>query len=55
MEMGRKDRWTLIDLRSLKKQVALENLVIDSGTAWELKSYDWFLISPNDSKGRINR
>lgn len=55
MEMGRKYQWTLIDLRPIKKLVSLQNLQVDDGTAWELKNYDWFLISPNDSKGRINR
>ena len=30
-------------------------LEVDEGTAWELKNYDWFLISPNDTKGIINR
>lgn len=55
MEMGRKDQWTLIDLRPIKEMVRLQNLQVDQGTAWELKNYDLFLISPNDSKGKINR
>lgn len=55
MQLGRKDKWTLIDLRPLKKLVEENKLIVDKGTAWELKSYDWFLISPNDSKGKINR
>lgn len=55
MQMGKKDKWTLIDLRPIKKLVKEQNLQIDKGTAWELKSYDWFLISPNDTKGTINR
>lgn len=55
MQLGKKDQWTLIDLRPIKKLVAENNLQIDKGTAWELANYDWFLISPNDSKGSINR
>ncbi|WP_298516705.1 hypothetical protein [uncultured Kordia sp.] len=55
MQLGKKDQWTLIDLRPLKKLVATQQLQVDTGTAWELKNYDWFLISPNDSKGNINR
>lgn len=55
MQMGKKDQWTLIDLRPIKKLVEENNLLVDKGTAWELKNYDWFLISPNDSKGTINR
>ena len=55
MQIGKKDQWTLIDLRPIKKMVEENKLEVDEGTAWELKSYDWFLISPNDSKGKINR
>lgn len=55
MQMGKKDKWTLIDLRPLKKLVQENKLTLDKGTAWELKNYDLFLISPNDSKGKINR
>ena len=55
MQMGKKEQWALIDLRPIKKMVKENKLRIDKGTAWELKNYDWFLISPNDSKGKINR
>lgn len=55
MQMGKKNKWTLIDLRPIKKMVKKQKLIVDKGTAWELKSYDWFLISPNDTKGKINR
>jgi hypothetical protein len=55
MQMGKKHQWTLIDLRPLRKLLNEEKIVTDKGTAWELKSYDWFLISPNDTKGKINR
>ncbi|MFD2587963.1 hypothetical protein ACFSQJ_13540 [Croceitalea marina] len=55
MQMGKKDKWALIDLRPLKEMVEEQGLSVDKGTAWELKNYDWFLISPNDSKGKINR
>lgn len=55
MQLGKKEEWTLIDLRPIKKLVEMQQLQVDKGTAWELQNYDWFLISPNDSKGNINR
>lgn len=55
MQLGEKDKWTLIDLRPLKKKLEAGEITVDKGTAWELKSYDLFLISPNDSKGKVIR
>lgn len=55
MQLGKKEKWTMIDLRPLKKMLKESVIKVDKGTAWEIKSYDLFLISPNDSKGKINR
>ncbi len=55
MQMGKRDQWTLIDLRPLRKQLEAGEITVDEGTAWELKSYDLFLISPDDTKGKLNR
>ena len=55
MQLGKKETWTMIDLRPLKKMLKKGLIKVDKGTAWELNSYDLFLISPNDSKGKINR
>ena len=55
MQMGKIDKWTLIDLRPLKKKLKSGEISVDKGTEWELNNYDLFLISPNDKKDKINR
>ena len=55
LSLGKKDQWTLIDLRPLKKLWMDKKIIVDKGTEWELKSYDLFLISPDDTKGKVNR
>lgn len=55
LNLGKKDKWTLIDLRPIKikiksGQLKTENAAIKYG----LDAYDYMLISPDDTNGKLN-
>ena len=54
MSLGKKDQWTLIDLRPMKLQLKAGNLQAEKKIAFEINNYDLVLIPPNDSKSKMN-
>lgn len=54
MRLGKKDQWTLIDLRPLRALQAAGKLTCTKREAFEINSYDLMLISPDDHKAKQN-
>ncbi|HAS39145.1 MAG TPA: hypothetical protein DCS93_01640 [Microscillaceae bacterium] len=54
ISVGKKDQWTLTDLRPLRDKIKNGLLVTDKRTKFEIFSYDFMLIPPNDHKARRN-
>ncbi|MCE7990322.1 MAG: hypothetical protein HEP71_00020 [Roseivirga sp.] len=54
MKQGKKDQWTLIDLRPVRALLAEGKLTCTKREAFEIYSYDLMLISPNDHKAKQN-
>lgn len=54
ISVGKKDQWTWTDLRPLREKVKNGTLVTDKSTKFELFSYDYMLIPPNDTKSKTN-
>ena len=54
MRLGHKDKWTLVDLRPLRKPLMDKELATDKYTHFEIMNYDLLLISPDDKNGKLN-
>ncbi len=54
MKHGKKDQWTLIDLRPVRALLAAGKLNCTKREAYEINSYDLMLISPDDHKAKQN-
>ena len=54
MEAGKKDRWTLVDLRPFREKLKSEELKTDKAIAYEIYNYDLLLIPPDDRKSTPN-
>lgn len=54
MKQGLKDQWTLMDLRPLRALLADGKLNCTKAEAFEIRSYDFILISPNDHSAKQN-
>lgn len=53
-QFGKKDQWTLIDLRPLREKLASGELQADREISFEIGNYDLILIPPDDRKGKVN-
>jgi len=54
ISIGKKDKWALTDLRPLRDKIKKGLLVTDKRTKFEIFSYDFMLIPPNDHKAKRN-
>lgn len=54
MKVGKKEEWTLTDLRPLRERLLTGELTADKNITYELKNYDFLLIPPNDKKAKAN-
>ncbi|WP_462252635.1 hypothetical protein [Ekhidna sp.] len=54
LELGRKDQWTVVDLRPFREKVASGELTTNNKYAFELNSYDLLIIPPDDQYPKIN-
>lgn len=54
LELGRKDQWTVVDLRPFRKMLESGELTTNEKIQYELKSYDLLLISPDDQFPKVN-
>lgn len=54
MKQGLKDQWTLLDLRPVRALLAQGELTCSKTEAFEIRSYDFILISPNDHSAKQN-
>lgn len=54
LEIGSKEQWTAVDLRPFRKMLEAGTLQTSVGIAFELRSYDILLISPNDQYPKVN-
>ena len=54
LELGRKDQWTLVDLRLFRDKVLSGELTTNEKYLHELTSYDLLLIPPKDKIGTLN-
>lgn len=54
MQLGKKNMWTLTDLRPIRKRLEAGEYTTDKHISYELRNYDFLLIPPNDRKSRPN-
>lgn len=54
LEIGSKEQWTAVDLRPFRKMLEAGTIQTSEGIAFELRSYDILLISPNDQYPKVN-
>ena len=54
LELGRKDQWTVVDLRPFRKMLGQGEITANEKFTYELKNYDILLISPDDEFPKIN-
>ena len=54
LEIGKKDQWTAVDLRPFRKMMENGEITVSKSIAFELKSYDILLLSPNDQYPKVN-
>lgn len=54
MKLGKKDRWTLTDLRPMRKALQRGEIQVDKHISYELMNFDFLLIPPNDKKSKPN-
>ncbi|MEO9485635.1 MAG: hypothetical protein ABJG47_19410 [Ekhidna sp.] len=54
LELGRKDQWTALDLRPFRKMMENDEIEVSKGIAFELRSYDILLLSPDDQYPKPN-
>ncbi|MEM9681034.1 MAG: hypothetical protein AAF901_12000, partial [Bacteroidota bacterium] len=54
LKLGIKEQWTLVDLRPFRALLEKGKISTNEQIAYELKSYDLLLISPDDQYPKIN-
>ena len=54
LELGRKDQWTVVDLRPFREMLLEGKITTNKKYEFELKSYDLLLLSPSDTIGEPN-
>jgi hypothetical protein len=50
MSVGEKDRWTVIDVRPVRKRILNKELIGSKFEVREIMNYDYIIIMPDDSK-----
>lgn len=54
LELGRKDKWTIVDLRPLREQLINGSITTNKKYSYELLNYDLLLLSPDDQYDKPN-
>lgn len=54
MSLGKKDSWTIIDLRSIKKRLENKELKAGEILSFQINNYDLILIPHNDKRSKFN-
>ncbi|WP_436515092.1 hypothetical protein [Ekhidna sp. To15] len=54
LELGRKDQWTVVDLRPFREMLKRGEITTTKKYTFELMSYDLLLISPDDQYPKVN-
>ncbi|MEM7296660.1 MAG: hypothetical protein AAF391_00160 [Bacteroidota bacterium] len=54
LELGRKDQWTVVDLRPFRKMLKNKEIATNKKYAFELNSYDLLLLPPDDQYPKVN-
>lgn len=54
LQLGKKDEWTVVDLRPLREQLINNLIKTNEQYTFELLSYDLLLLPPNDSYDKVN-
>lgn len=54
LELGRKDQWTVVDLRPFREMLKRGEIVTNDKFSYELNSYDLLLLSPDDQYPKVN-
>ena len=54
MCLGKKEEWTLVDLRPIRTMLKNGELKADKKITFEIHSYDLLLIPPDDKKSKLN-
>lgn len=54
LELGRKDQWTVVDLRPFREMLKRGEIVTNDKFTHELNSYDLLLLSPDDQHPKVN-
>ena len=54
LELGRKDQWTVVDLRPFREMLEKGEIKTNKKFTFELNSYDILLISPDDQYPKVN-
>ncbi|MEM8890018.1 MAG: hypothetical protein AAGD28_18720 [Bacteroidota bacterium] len=54
MKLGKKDAWTLTDLRPMREALQKGEIQADKHITYELLNFDFLLIPPNDRKSKPN-
>ena len=54
LELGRKDQWTVIDLRPIRAMLDRGEITASKNLLYELRSYDLVLLTPDDQYPKVN-
>ena len=54
LELGRKDQWTVIDLRPIRAMLDRGEITVSKNLLHELRSYDLVLLTPDDQYPKVN-
>ncbi len=54
LELGRKDQWTVVDLRPFREMVERGELTANKKYQYELNNYDLLIIPPDDQYPKVN-
>lgn len=54
LELGRKDQWTVVDLRPFREKLQKGEISTNKKFTYELNSYDLLIIPPDDQYPKIN-
>lgn len=54
LELGKKDEWTVVDLRPLREKLINDVIKTNEKYTFEILSYDLLLLPPNDSFDKVN-
>ena len=54
LELGRKDEWTVVDLRPFRTQLKDGTLTTTKKYTYEILNYDLLLLSPDDQYDKPN-